>query len=126
MAKYRLSNEAKNDLIRIHHYGVKKFGMIQADKYFYSFFEYFDIIAERPFSFESVDYIKKGYRRCVCGVDSIYYKVNEDIIEIMDLLHLTGQLEKSMFVVQIKSETCQNQKEGILRSSNKKQLNRVV
>ena len=54
MAKYKLTNEAKNDLIRIHHYGVKKFGMTQADKYFKSFFEYFDIIAERPFSFESV------------------------------------------------------------------------
>ena len=39
MAKYRLSNEAKNDLIRIHHYGVKKFGMTQADIYIESFFE---------------------------------------------------------------------------------------
>jgi len=65
MAKYRLSNETKNDLIRIHQYGVKKFGMTQADRYFDSFFKYFDIIAEQPFSFESVDYIKKGYRRCV-------------------------------------------------------------
>ncbi|MGX1024831.1 type II toxin-antitoxin system RelE/ParE family toxin [Psychroflexus sp. MBR-150] len=86
MAKYRLSNEAKNDLIRIHHYGIEKFGITQADKYFESFFEYFDIIAERPFSFESVDYIKKDYRRCVCGVDSIYFKVNEDIIEIMAIV----------------------------------------
>ena len=86
MAKYKLTNEAKNDLIRIHHYGVKKFGMTQADKYFESFFEYFDIIAERPFSFESVDYIKKGYRRCVCGVDSIYYKVNENIVEIVTIV----------------------------------------
>ena len=34
MAKYRLSNEAKEDLIRIHHYGVEKFGISQADKYF--------------------------------------------------------------------------------------------
>ena len=58
MANYKLSNEAKNDLIRIHHYGVEKFGMSQADKYFESFFEYFNSIAERPFSFESVDYIK--------------------------------------------------------------------
>ena len=86
MAKCRLSQEAKNDLIRIHHYGVEKFGMKQADKYFESFFEYFDIIAEQPFSFESVDYIKKGYRRCVCGVDSIYYKVNENIVEIMTII----------------------------------------
>ncbi|MFD2561267.1 type II toxin-antitoxin system RelE/ParE family toxin [Aquimarina rubra] len=86
MAKYRLSNEAKNDLIRIHHYGTKKFGITQADKYFESFFEYFDIISERPFSFESVDYIKKGYRRCVCGVDSIFFKISEDIIEIMAIV----------------------------------------
>ncbi|MEX2511998.1 MAG: type II toxin-antitoxin system RelE/ParE family toxin [Cyclobacteriaceae bacterium] len=37
MANYRLSNEAKADLIRIHHYGVWKFGMAQADKNFHSF-----------------------------------------------------------------------------------------
>ncbi|MFV0566621.1 MAG: type II toxin-antitoxin system RelE/ParE family toxin [Flavobacteriaceae bacterium] len=86
MAKYRLTNEAKNDLIRIHHYGVEKFGMAQADKYFESFFEYFIIIAERPFSLESVDYIKKGYRRCACGVDSVYYRINENIVEIMAIV----------------------------------------
>ena len=86
MAKYRLSNEAKNDLIRIHHYGVKKFGMTQADKYFESFFEYFEIISKRPFSFESVDYIKKDYRRFVCGIDSIYYKINNDVVEIMTIV----------------------------------------
>ena len=57
MAKYKLSNVASDDLIRIHHYGVKKFGITQADKYFDSFFEYFDIIAESPFSFESFDFI---------------------------------------------------------------------
>ncbi len=86
MAKYRLSNSAKEDLIRIHHYGVKKFGMAQADKYFDSFFKYFDIIAQRPFSFESVDFIKNGYRRCVCGSDSIYYRVNQDTVEIMAII----------------------------------------
>jgi len=86
MSKYRLSNEAKKDLIRIHHYGVEKFGVIQADKYFDSFFEYFDIIVQRPFSFESVDYIKTGYRRCVCGSDSIFYKINNGVVEIMAII----------------------------------------
>jgi toxin ParE1/3/4 len=86
MAKNRLSNDAKEDLIRIHHYGIEKFGMSQADKYFDTFFEYFDIIAQRPFSFESVDYIKKGYRRCVCGSDSIYYRINKDVVEIMAIV----------------------------------------
>ena len=86
MTKYKLSNEAKDDLIRIHRYGVKKFGMTQADKYFDSFFKYFDIIAESPYSFESVEFIKEGYRRCVCGSDSIYYKVNDNLVEIMAIV----------------------------------------
>jgi toxin ParE1/3/4 len=86
MAKYRLSNEAKEDLIRIHHYGVEKSGISQADKYFNTFFEYFEIIAQRPFSFESADYIKKGYRSCVCGSDSIFYRLNNVIVEIMTII----------------------------------------
>ncbi|KAA3624634.1 MAG: type II toxin-antitoxin system RelE/ParE family toxin [Flavobacterium sp.] len=86
MAKYRLSNLAKEDLIRIHQFGIEKFGMRQADNYFYSFYEHFDMIAERPYSYESVDFMKTGYRRCVCGSDSIYFKVNEGIIDIMSII----------------------------------------
>ncbi len=86
MADYKLSNAAKEYLIRIHHYGIKKFRMVQADKYFNSFFEYFDIIAQRPFSFESVNFIKKGYRRCVCGTDAIYFKINNNTVEIMAII----------------------------------------
>ena len=86
MAEYRLSNEVKEDLIRIHHIGVEKFGIVQADKYFDSFFDYFEIIAQRPFSFESVDYIKEGYRRCPCGYDTIYYIINDNRIEIMAIV----------------------------------------
>jgi len=86
MTKYRLSNDAKKDLIRIHRYGVNKFGMLQADKYFETFFEYFDIIAKRPYSFESVEFIEGGYRRCVCGSDSIYFKIDNDIVDIMAIV----------------------------------------
>ena len=86
MFKYKLSNVAQEDLIRIHHYGIKKFGMNQADKYFHSLFEYFDLISQQPFSFESVDYIKPGYRRCVYGSDSIFYKVINDHVEIMAII----------------------------------------
>lgn len=86
MTNYKLSNEAKEDLIRIHQYGVEQFGEAQADKYFNAFFECFSLISQRPFSFPAVDYIKKGYRRCVCGVDSIYYKINDKQIEIMVII----------------------------------------
>lgn len=86
MANYRLSNAAKEDLIRIHHYGVKRFGMRQADKYFNDFFDCFDMIAQQPYSFESVAHIKKGYGRCVCGIDSIYFRITDDTVEIMAII----------------------------------------
>ena len=83
MGKYKLSNVAKEDLIRIHYCGVQQFGIKQADKYFDSFFVHFALIAKNPQSLEFVDFIKPGYRRCVCGVDSIFYKINGDEVEIM-------------------------------------------
>ena len=86
MAEYRRSNAAKEDLICIHHFGVENFGIIQADKYFDTFFDYFEIIAQRPFSFESVNYIKKGYRRCPCGSDTIYYRIIDNMVEIMAIV----------------------------------------
>lgn len=94
MANYRLSNQAREDLIRIHHYGVLTFGITQADRYFNAFFDCFDRIADQPFAFESVDHIKHGYWRCVCGADSIYYRITDHVVEIMaiighqDLLHI--------------------------------------
>jgi toxin ParE1/3/4 len=88
MSNYRLSNTAKEDLIRIHHYGVKTFGEQRADKYFDMFFDYFERISKSPFSFESVDYIKIGYRKCICGSDTIYFRINtnDKIIEIITIV----------------------------------------
>lgn len=86
MANYKLSNNAKEDLIRIYQYGFQKFGESQADKYFNAFFEHFEEITRRPYSFEAVEHIKPGYRRCVCGVDSIYFRINKGTIEIMAII----------------------------------------
>ncbi len=86
MANYRLSEAAKDDLIRIHQYGVRSFGEAQADRYFHAFFEQFDAIAANPYLYQSVDYIRQGYRRCVCGVDSIYYRIIDNTVEVMRII----------------------------------------
>jgi len=86
MSNYKLSITAKEDLIRIHHYGVEKFGIRQADKYFNEFFEYFEKISNNPFAFESVDHIRNGYRRCPCGSDTIYFKLSNNAVEIMAIV----------------------------------------
>jgi toxin ParE1/3/4 len=86
MSNYKLSNTAKEDLLRIYKYGAAKFGMQQADKYFAAFFESFETISDRPYSFEAVDFIRPGYRRCVCGADTIYFRLNDSVVEIMAIV----------------------------------------
>ena len=83
---YRLSQEAKFDLINIHHFGVYRFGEKQADKYYNTFFKHFKIICKNPYQFPSVEYIRKGYRKCVCGSDTIYFHINDNYIEIMAII----------------------------------------
>ena len=90
MANYKLSKLAKEDLIRIHEYGARNFGAARAEKYFLAFFDRFEEIAQRPYSFEDVSYIASGYRRCISGVDTIYFRVENESIEIMTI---TGRQE---------------------------------
>ena len=86
MPNYKISIEAEDDLIRIHQFGIRKFGMTQADKYFNTFLEYFDLIAQRPLSFKSVNEISKDCRCCPCGSDSIYYTFLDDTVEIVAIV----------------------------------------
>ncbi len=83
---YKLSQNAQADLIRIHQYGVRNFGVAQADKYYNAFFDHFEQIAKQPYIYQAVDYISKGYRRSVCGTDSIFYRIVGDTVEIMNIL----------------------------------------
>ena len=86
MENYKLSLDAQADLTRIWLRGVQVHGEAQADKYYAAFFERFEQIAKQPYSYPSVDFIRKGYRRSVCGVDSIYYRIEDNTVEIMNIL----------------------------------------
>jgi len=86
MGNYKLTEDAKNDLRRIYRYGVKKFGEAQADLYYDTLLMNFEQIADNPYLYQAVDHIRKGYRRSVCGVDSIFYRVVDDTVEIISIL----------------------------------------
>nr|WP_278346259.1 type II toxin-antitoxin system RelE/ParE family toxin [Alteromonas macleodii] len=43
-------------------------------------------IATNPAAYQSVEHIRKGYRRCAYGADSIYYRFNGVEVEIMAIL----------------------------------------
>lgn len=86
MPSYRLSEAAKEDLIRIAQYGDENFGIIQSDHYRDQLKRRFLVIAERPLFFPAVDHIRTGYRRSVCGAHSIYYRIEGNGIEIIRII----------------------------------------
>jgi len=86
MGAYKLSNEAEADLTRIHQHGMHRYGEQKADQYFYAFFERFEKLAENPYFYPAVDHVREDYRRSVCGVDSIYYRVEGDEVEIIAII----------------------------------------
>ena len=95
MASYRISKTAKADLKRIYRRGVREYGEARADQYHQAFFQRFAEIAGQPYLYQAVDDVREGYRRSVCGVDSIYYRIVDGVVEIMSVLgrqDVDGQL----------------------------------
>ncbi len=86
MPRYRISKHAKEDLIAIALYGDEHYGIQASDAYRDKLIQRFEVLAEKPLRYPSVDHIREGYRRSVCGVNSIYFRVDGDDIEIMRIL----------------------------------------
>lgn len=42
MGSYKLSEDAKADLTRIHQHGIRRYGETQGDKYYYALFDRFE------------------------------------------------------------------------------------
>ncbi|WP_026450274.1 type II toxin-antitoxin system RelE/ParE family toxin [Aequorivita capsosiphonis] len=93
MYSYFLTNEAKEDLRRIYYYGITRFGIDQADKYFGMMHDCFDKIESNPFLFPAVQYLNKDFRYCFCGVDTIYYKIIEN--KKVEILTIIGRQDLS-------------------------------
>ncbi len=85
MPNFKLSDTAEADLIRIYHWGFERYGQTQADEYFSAFFDHFEQLAEQPLSFPVTE-VREGYRRSVCGSDSVYYRINSGTVEIMAII----------------------------------------
>jgi len=86
MFSYKLNIQAEEDLTRIFEYGIGQFGLLQANKYYDMLFDCFSKIASNPYLFPDAIRFRENYRYCVCGVDTIFYKINANDIEIMAII----------------------------------------
>lgn len=86
MAEYRLTESAENDLLDIALYGMEQFGEAQSIDYRNRLKRHFQALAEQPLLYPAVNHIRIGYRRSVCGSHSVYYRLEDDSIEIIRIL----------------------------------------
>ena len=86
LTMYILSKEAAEDLTQIANYGDQQFGNEQSDKYRDKLKSHFIELSDHPLHYQAVDHIRKGYRRSVCGSHAIYYRIQNETVEIMRVL----------------------------------------
>ncbi len=86
MPNYKLSETAKLNLIAIAKYGDKNYGIQKSNQYRDKLKQQFEQLAEQPYLSQAVNHIRKGYRRCVCGPHSVYYRIEDNHIEIMAVI----------------------------------------
>lgn len=86
MYNFHLSKEAEVDISRIYEYGLNRFGLNQANKYYIDLFNCIDKICKNPTLFPiAIEYINID-RYCVCGIETIYYNFKNDIVEIVTII----------------------------------------
>ncbi|MCG7532329.1 type II toxin-antitoxin system RelE/ParE family toxin [Psychrobium sp. MM17-31] len=86
MAAYRLSRAADQDIENLFEYGIDNFGLLAAKLYLEGLVKRFDEIALNPLHYPAVDHIRIGYRRSVYATHSIYFKWNDEQVDIMRIL----------------------------------------
>ena len=84
---YNISKKAVSDLEEIWLYTVEKWSIEQADRYYHLIFDEIDFICKNVDSGRSMNHVRKGYRASKVKSHLIFYRVNNDTVEIIRILH---------------------------------------
>lgn len=84
---YTLRLRAQSDLESIWQYSFETWGVRQADHYLRSFVARFEWLAENPLLGKPRDDIKSGYRSFPEGQHVVFYKINQQQIDIIGVVH---------------------------------------
>jgi toxin ParE1/3/4 len=87
MAKYILSPQAQGNLKDIRAYTLKNFGKQQTTAYLKILHKHTKDLAATPSKGKKRDEIKAGYYSSLIGSHTIYYRIADTHIEVIDVLH---------------------------------------
>ncbi|MEQ3640042.1 MAG: type II toxin-antitoxin system RelE/ParE family toxin [Alteromonas sp.] len=85
MANYRLSSAAAQDFEQLFEYGIDNFGLARSESYVDGLIIQFQSIAENPLHYQSVEHIRKGYRRSVYNKHAIYFVITSEFIYVCSI-----------------------------------------
>jgi toxin ParE1/3/4 len=91
---YRLTNAAQEDMDQLLDQGIDDYGVEAAIDYYDKIEKRFASLLEQPYQYPAVNQIRVGYRRAVCGVHSIYYRINTEEIVIARILNKQNLLKQ--------------------------------
>lgn len=94
MKNYRLTNAAQQDMDQLLDKGIDDYGIEAAIDYYDKIERRFIFLVEQPYQYPAVNEIRVGYRRTVCGVHSIYYRIDPEEIVIARILKKQNPLKQ--------------------------------
>lgn len=87
MLPFVISKKAISDLEEIWHYTVEKWSVEHADRYYNLIFDEINYICKNINAGKSMEHVRKGYRASKVKSHLIFYRVLEERIEIIRILH---------------------------------------
>lgn len=94
--KYLISEKAIADLEAIWLYTTEKWSVEQADRYHNLIFEEIDHICKNIETGRPMDHVRKGYRASKVKFHLIFFRVTNDLIEIVRILHERMDIENRL------------------------------
>ena len=91
-----ISKKAVSDLEEIWLYTVEKWSIEQADRYYNLIFDEINYICKNINAGKSMEHVRKGYRASKVKSHFIFYRIINDTIEIIRILHERMDIENRL------------------------------
>ncbi len=91
-----ISKKAVSDLEEIWLYTFEKWSKEQADRYYNLIFNEINYICKNVSAGKSMEHVRKGYRATKVKSHLIFYKIVNDTIEIIRILHEQMDVENRL------------------------------
>ena len=91
-----ITKKAVSDLEDIWLYTVEKWSVEQADRYYNLIFDEINYICKNSTAGKSMEHVRKGYRTSKVKSHLIFYRVINDTIEVIRILHERMDIENRL------------------------------